>query len=34
MIELEQVSGIAAILRFPMPELDDEEFNEDDNVED
>lgn len=25
LIELEQLTGVAAILRFPMPELDDEE---------
>ena len=27
-VELEQLSGIAAILRFPIPELDEEEFEE------
>lgn len=29
--ELAQLSGIAAILRFPMPELEDEDEIEDDN---
>lgn len=29
--ELEQLSGIAAILRFPMPELEDEDNDEDDS---
>lgn len=27
--ELEQLTGVAAILRFPMPELEDEESDED-----
>lgn len=31
-LELAQLSGIAAILRFPMPELEDE--NEDDGDDD
>lgn len=30
-IELAQLSGIAAILRFPMPELEDEDDNDEDN---
>lgn len=29
--ELEQLSGIAAILRFPMPELEDEEEDDEDD---
>lgn len=27
-LELDQLTGIAAILRFPMPELEDEHENE------
>lgn len=30
-IELAQLSGIAAILRFPMPELEDEDEDENEN---
>lgn len=33
-LELEQVTGIAAILRFPMPELEDESDGESDSDED
>lgn len=29
-IELDQITGIAAILRFPMPELEDESDGESD----
>lgn len=29
--ELAQICGIAAMLRFPMPELEDDDDNEDDN---
>lgn len=32
--ELAQLSGIAAILRFPMPELEDESNDEDENDSD
>lgn len=32
--ELAQLSGIAAHLRFPMPELEDEDDNEDENDSD
>jgi len=33
-LELSQITGVAAILRFPMPELeDDEEEEDDDSVE-
>lgn len=31
LIELAQLSGIAAILRFPMSELEDEDENENEN---
>jgi hypothetical protein len=27
--ELEQLTGVAAILRFPMPELDEDDTSED-----
>lgn len=30
-IELDQLTGIAAILRFPMPELEDESDGESDS---
>ena len=33
-IELEQLTGIAAILRFPIPELEDESDGESDSDED
>lgn len=33
-LELEQLTGIAAILRFPMPELEDESDGESDSDED
>lgn len=29
--ELAQLSGIAAMLRFPMPELEDEDDNDEEN---
>lgn len=29
--ELSQITGVAAILRFPMPELEDDEEEEDDD---
>lgn len=32
-LELSQITGVAAILRFPMPELEDDE-EEDDNDSD
>lgn len=32
--ELAQLSGIAAMLRFPMPELEDEDEIEDENDSD
>lgn len=32
-IELDQLTGIAAILRFPMPELEDESDDESDSDE-
>lgn len=31
--ELKQITGIAAILRFPMPELEDEEVSSDEEPE-
>lgn len=31
LIELSQLTGIAAILRFPMPELEDEEDDDDES---
>lgn len=30
-LELSQLTGVAAILRFPMPELEDEDEDEDDD---
>lgn len=33
-VELDQLTGIAAILRFPMPELEDESDGESDSDED
>lgn len=32
--ELDQLTGIAALLRFPMPELEDESENDSDSEED
>lgn len=32
--ELDQLSGVAAILRFPMPELEDEDNDDDDEDND
>lgn len=32
-LELEQLTGIAAILRFPIAELDEEEFDEEDELD-
>jgi len=29
-LELSQITGVAAILRFPMPELEDDEEEDDD----
>lgn len=31
--ELSQITGVAAILRFPMPELEDDDEEEDDDNE-
>jgi len=33
-LELSQITGVAAILRFPMPELEDDEEEEDDDDSD
>lgn len=33
-LELEQITGIAAILRFPMPELEDESDGDSDSDDD
>jgi len=33
-LELSQITGVAAILRFPMPELEDDEEEDDDDEED
>lgn len=30
-LELSQITGVAAILRFPMPELEDDEEEDDDD---
>lgn len=30
-LELSQITGVAAILRFPMPELEDDEEEDDDS---
>jgi len=30
-LELSQITGVAAILRFPMPELEDDEEEEDED---
>jgi hypothetical protein len=32
-LELSQITGVAAILRFPMPELEDDEEEDDDSDE-
>lgn len=32
-VELEQLTGVAAILRFPMPELEDEESDNDEKAD-
>lgn len=31
--ELDQLTGVAAILRFPIPDLDEEELEEEEDVE-
>jgi len=33
-LELSQITGVAAILRFPMPELEDDDEEEDDDDSD